>query len=183
MHGQTLDLSEQYAVDCLEGRTPAGQVADCGSCNGGVTPFLFKTMIEHGVPLETQMPYQARNVVCNPKNRTMPYLVKQHGYISFDPVPTVREIKEALCKYGPVFSSLKVTEMFKYYGGGVYDEKVAVNGRMDTNHAVVIVGWDDSKRAWLVRNSWSDKWGEGGYFWIEYGCANIGSNVSWIRLQ
>jgi hypothetical protein len=35
-------------------------------------------------------------------------------------------------------------------------------------HAITIVGWDDSKHAWKVVNSWGTSWGDAGYSWIDY---------------
>ena len=37
------------------------------------------------------------------------------------------------------------------------------------NHAIVLTGWDDSKGAWRLRNSWGTSWGSSGYMWIKYG--------------
>ncbi len=58
-----------------------------------------------------------------------------------------------------------------------------VNIRKDTNHAVLLIGWDDDypasnfvskpdgNGAWLLRNSWGEedkKLAQDGYFWISY---------------
>lgn len=39
---------------------------------------------------------------------------------------------------------------------------------VEGGHAVVLVGYDDPKKAFLVRNSWGDAWGMRGYFWMPY---------------
>lgn len=35
-------------------------------------------------------------------------------------------------------------------------------------HAVLAVGYDDSKQMALIRNSWGTDWGQAGYFWMPY---------------
>jgi C1A family cysteine protease len=35
-------------------------------------------------------------------------------------------------------------------------------------HAIMAAGYDDSKEAVLIRNSWGEDWGENGYFWMPY---------------
>lgn len=35
-------------------------------------------------------------------------------------------------------------------------------------HAVCCIGYDDSKKAFLVRNSWGVSWGDEGHFWLPY---------------
>ena len=54
------------------------------------------------------------------------------------------------------------------------------HGGDEADHAVTLVGWDDDfpaeyfdppaeeNGAWLVQNSFSDRWGSGGYFWLSY---------------
>ena len=35
-------------------------------------------------------------------------------------------------------------------------------------HAVMAAGYDDKKKAFIVRNSWGSTWGQKGYFYMPY---------------
>ena len=35
-------------------------------------------------------------------------------------------------------------------------------------HAVDVVGYDDNKKVWIMRNSWGTNWGQKGYFTLPY---------------
>lgn len=62
-----------------------------------------------------------------------------------------------------------------------------------TDHAVAIVGWDDeysrenfaeanrpqSDGAWIIRNSWGENWGDGGYFYVSYEEATLCDGVAY----
>ena len=53
-----------------------------------------------------------------------------------------------------------------------------------TNHAVVIVGWDDTRGshgAWKIRNSWGETFGQNGHLWIAYECSSIGFGANYFR--
>jgi hypothetical protein len=38
----------------------------------------------------------------------------------------------------------------------------------ELSHAVQVVGYDNSKQAWLVKNSWGDGWANEGYGWVSF---------------
>lgn len=83
-------------------------------------------------------------------------------------------IKAALQK-GPLMTVMMVYEDFLFYKGGVYKH---VTGNVAGGHAITIVGWNDADRAWIVKNSWGEGWGENGYFRIAYSdTSNLGSQT------
>jgi len=44
----------------------------------------------------------------------------------------------------------------------------APNEKCLGGHAIVCVGYDDSKQSWIMRNSWGTNWGIKGYFYLPY---------------
>jgi len=174
-----LDLSEQNVIDCAVGR--GGR--DAGSCSGGWYGTAFDYYRRKGFVGEKKVPYLKRNSYCKPSFATK-YRVAAWGYVKRNAgIPSVREMKKALCKYGPIAATVKVTPAFQAYAGGVFDEFTHVSGPRDINHAITIVGWDDNRQAYLIKNSWGTGWGNKGYMWIKYGCNNIGYGAAWLVVE
>ena len=149
----TTDLSEEYLVFC----SPQGY-----GCNvGGSCAFLSMAA---GTPLESCSPYLGTAPGCQcPK-----YYPIQASY-SVD--TSAASIKQAIYSHGGVYSTVAATNAFMAYTGGIFDNN---DPSAPTNHAIVLVGWDDTKKAWRLRNSWGTGWGEAGYMWIGYGCLRVG---------
>jgi C1A family cysteine protease len=162
-----LDLSEQQCVSCL---TPGT------GCDGYYSEACFDLFRTTGAIKEECMPYRA--------NDTQPCIQSQcqkwakiSGYIA---IPNnVNSIKQALLN-GPVKSGMAVEDTFFYYTGGCYNKPY-----YNSNHAVLIVGWDDTmcggQGAWIVKNSWGPGWGVNGYYYIKYGCCTIGSDATQVN--
>lgn len=99
-------------------------------------------------------------------------------YVNSPPnkLPTVEQLKTALVKHGPLVAPIVYDECLGNYRGGVFNEK----NLGTVNHVVLLVGWDDDKEAWMIKNSWGKEWGENGFAWIKYGSNNIGVFAAWI---
>ncbi|MBN1561706.1 hypothetical protein JW998_15750 [candidate division KSB1 bacterium] len=164
------DLSEQHLVSCNEW--------DWG-CNGGF--WAHDMLMNPGTVLEADFGYVASDVPCGgPYN--YPFQLGGWSYIDGEnTIPSVEDIKDAIFNYGPVCSAVYVGTAFQSYTGGVFDKDEAktggffnCDGQKEPNHGVILVGWDDSKGTWILKNSWGTDWGESGYMWIKYGKSLIG---------
>ncbi len=165
---EKLDFSEQYFVNCIQ-----------YGCNGGNSLNVFEYLKTRTIPLENQLPYAGSEQPCKSVPGSSYYAVAT-GYVGENDYenPGVLKIKRAICKYGPIVASMRSTRAFHAYTGGIYDEVA----RGETNHAVTIVGWDDSKNSYIVKNSWGTDWGENGYAMMDYK-TNTGRYARWVLVK
>ena len=160
------DGSEQHILSC----------SGAGSCRGGWYGNVFQYMTSNGTLLERLFRYQGTDLPCVYNGNT-PLKAATWGYVKPDAsIPNPTEMKQALCQYGPIAVAVEMTDAFKAYKGGVFRE----NAKGRPNHAVNIIGWDEQKQAWLVKNSWGTDWGEDGYMWIKYNSNQIGFGAAWV---
>lgn len=186
--GYEVDLSEQWLVSCT----------DAGSCSGGFHGPAFDYFLwnidpcgGYGAVLEADFPYAYVGGVEYPdyiEPCGCPYVhyyrINSWGFVAANTyrfiTPSVLAIKQAILDYGPVAVSMYVDETFQAYTGGVYENPLNYSG---SNHAVVLVGWDDSQGengVWFLKNSWGTGWGENGYMRIGYSSNNVGYHAAYL---
>lgn len=73
---------------------------------------------------------------------------------------TVCDVKEILEQGKCVLVGIKVYSNFLGYRGGIYN---TVGGNFEGGHGMVVIGYDESRQAFKLINSWGPRWGEKGY--------------------
>ncbi len=171
--------------------------------SGGYPSFYTSTLSQWiGPVLENELPYETpkEEIDLSLKQKSEYHLQKSYllnGYANYRLSPseeilnfTINEIKSLLISKNAVVANYFHSdenynnENFSYY----------IKTKQNPNHAILIVGWDDNFKkenfkfqpqnngAWLIKNSWGDKWGENGYFWISYEDASLtDTNVLFVE--
>jgi len=149
---KNVDLSEQVMVSC----------SGIGSCDGGTLDGDFIRNV--GIPPEKFYPYSAQNGACEDVKegwQTASFKINTWGSVP----KSLNAIKEALVQYGPLPTALWVYEDLMHYKSGVYSY---TTGKKLGGHAILLVGYDDAEKCFILKNSWGEDWGEKGFFKVAY---------------
>lgn len=85
------------------------------------------------------------------------------------------DMKRWLVHKGPLLALFTLAPDLLLYRGEVYQRVVP---EVIGSHAVAVIGYDDARQAWLVRNSFGPCWGEEGYGWMHYSSDNGGLDAA-----
>lgn len=128
----------------------------------------IKVIAKLGVPLEKFWPYDIDKFAEKPSDEAFKMALK-HVAIKYHRLSkTKNQLKQCLANGDPFVFGFVVYESFE-------SEETAKTGVMTmptTNdkviggHAVMCVGYDDTKGVWIIRNSWDTTWGDQGYFYM-----------------
>lgn len=156
-----LDLSEADLFFC-----------GCGPCCESGWDFVPAVeRATQGVGLEADFPYDAK-ATC----KAIPPALRVS---SWQTAHSAEDRRYAVAR-APVIAGMRVFDDFRYYKGGIYEH---ATGDEIGLHAVCVVGYDDEASCWIVKNSWTDEWGDVGFFRIAYGQCGLDQEFPFIALE
>jgi C1A family cysteine protease len=140
-----------------------------GDCSDGtsISAALKLLTTSGGVPLN-QLPYDPSQCLTLPPPEVLArysdrFRIK--GYKRVDG-QVEDDVKGQIYSGNPVIFAIDIPAEFEHYHSGVID---SVEDRgINYGHAMVIVGYDDTRQAYHFINSWGTRWGERGFGWLSY---------------
>lgn len=166
--GITLDLSEADLAFC------GSHASDCGGwAQGGA----LNDLKSRGTVLDSRFPYSNAfpgNDVWNLPPACMnitdhnKYSVKISGY---ENIYSVSDRKSYLTHVGPLVAGISVYDDFYPAPGSIYSP--SKTAKKSGGHCILIIGYSDSEKYWLCKNSWGTSWGDNGFFKIAYNTCDI----------
>lgn len=159
-------LSEQDVMECTH---------TCGNqkCQGGLMTNCYecKSKNRHGIMEEHHYPYISADGNNGTDCKHIPsipiFFIESYYTIASDELAII----QALVLHGCIPAGMNANPL-QNYNSGIFDPLMC-SGIL-RNHAVTICGY--STNYWIIKNSWGQSWGEGGYFRMKRGKNLCGIN-------
>jgi C1A family cysteine protease len=147
----------------------------------------IKVVNKFGVCTETLWPYDIQQFAARPPEVCYQEAIKEK-VVEYARVQQAEvQLKRCLAELFPVVFGLMIYSSFEspdVVRTGIVNFPTATESLLG-GHAVLLVGYDDFTKRFLVRNSWGAEWGQGGHFTIPYSYVsnpNLAADFWTIRL-
>jgi len=156
-----------------EGDVHKGMNAVCASLGGSGAALDW--IAAHGLADPGCFAWKTANTAYTPTPDRAGRSVRcpKPGYIG-----SKNDQKKWIDTVGPLVTWFEVWTDFFSYGGGVYHKQDMIGttpNKVEGGHYMLVVGYNDKEKCWIVKNSWGTNWGENGYARIGYGETGIDS--------
>lgn len=143
--------------------------------SGATIRQAIKAVVKYGYCAEAIWPYRVQAFRLKPPLKAYkaaePHKLTASEYQRV--AQTLQDLRSALAQNHGIVFGFSVYESFEKVGS---DGMVHMPGSYESllgGHAVMLVGYDDDKKVFIVRNSWGEGWGDKGYFYMPYNyCLN-----------
>jgi uncharacterized protein with beta-barrel porin domain/C1A family cysteine protease len=196
----TVSLSESFIVWSLGSFYDGFPARPYGE---GGYPWMdeLQALVDYGTCTDDAFPYMGTKTEAEPYQQDVDRSLDYHWdapryqFAGWHRVPAsdLETIKRAITTFGAVDARVLVTDDFVAYTDGVFSDNATtadypIEYFSSINHSISLVGWDDGatgedEGAWILRNSWSDYWGEDGYMRIGYTSARVASAVTYLHYK
>jgi hypothetical protein len=153
----TLNFSPAFVYNQING----------GRDGGSAIPTALALLQNKGAATLADMPYVAGQYTKQPSAAALAdaahYKLASFGSIT---PSDLTSMKVQLAEGIPVILAIQVYANF--FSLGQNQVYTGVSGAYEGGHAITAVGYDDSKQAVEIINSWGSGWSSAGYGWISY---------------
>lgn len=147
------------------------------SDSGATLYDVIKAAMQKGACTEDMMPYSPAIFSIAPSDAALNEANKCRVLEAKTVEPNIKDIKSALSDGYPVIIASKIFDSFSDTISGFVRHpthtELSKGERTDGhgNHAMVVCGFSDKERVFVVRNSWGTDFGDNGYCYIPYSYA------------
>ncbi|NIF06668.1 C1 family peptidase [Chryseobacterium sp. Tr-659] len=144
------------------------QIKVSNDCQGSYVKDALNLLKNQGACSWTEMPYTDTGCSTLP-NAAQKLAASTHKLTNWATVDNtdIAGVKTLLSMDLPVVIAVTVDASFDNMKNTNWIWK-SHSGAVRGGHAICVVGYDDTKKAFKVQNSWGNSWGDNGYFWIDY---------------
>jgi C1A family cysteine protease len=148
----------------------------------------IKSVASQGVCSETEWPYEIDRFTVKPTEECYADALKNllENYLPVN--QTLLDLKSSLAEGFPIVFGISVYDSLmsdEVAQTGVVPMPNPETDTLEGGHAIMGVGYDDTKQVFIIRNSWGVAWGDKGYFYLPYDyvtSADLASDFWSIRL-